>query len=205
MRSADVAFVHVAHADGADDECGDGLYAELLHDVAAVGDDGREPDLQPVGDLFVQQTLSDERQHFRFAYGEQVGGRSAVLPGKGMVGSGRFAAQAQQIVYQSFFAAEDIDLAHSGELGRIPFAQQDRLVTVFQEEGAVAHENLHGGEIVEITLRSGCDEFGEAVEHGDLSRRTYLFENRPQAQPDQDVGRNDGDGRFCRGTAHSWW
>ena len=101
--------------------------------------------------------------------------------------------------------AEDIDLAHSGELGRIPFAQQDRLVTVFQEEGAVAHENLHGGEIVEITLRSGCDEFGEAVEHGDLSRRTYLFENRPQAQPDQDVGRNDGDGRFCRGTAHSWW
>ena len=79
MRSADVAFVHVAHADGADDECGDGLYAELLHDVAAVGDDGREPDLQPVGDLFVQQTLSDERQHFRFAYGEQVGGRSAVL------------------------------------------------------------------------------------------------------------------------------
>ena len=122
-----------------------------------------------------------------------------------MVGSGRFAAQAQQIVYQPFFAAEDIDLAHSGELGRIPFAQQDRLVTVFQEEGAVAHENLHGGEIVEITLRSGCDEFGEAVEHGDLSRRTYLFENRPQAQPDQDVGRNDGDGRFCRGTAHSWW
>ena len=36
-------------------------------------------------------------------------------------------------------------------------------------------------------------------------RQTYLFENRPQAQPDQDVGRNDGDGRFCRGTAHSWW
>ena len=38
----------------------------------------------------------------------------------------------------------------------------------------MAHENLHGGEIVEIAFRSGSDEFGEAVEHGDLSRRTYL-------------------------------
>ena len=78
----------------------------FCNDVAAVGDDGREPDLQPVGDLFVQQTLSDERQHFRFAYGEQVGGRSAVLSGKGhgRVGALRLRRHSRSCT-QSFFAA----------------------------------------------------------------------------------------------------
>ena len=45
MRSADVAFVHVAHADRADDECGDGM-------VVAYGEE--------IGALLLDNGLADE-------------------------------------------------------------------------------------------------------------------------------------------------
>ena len=60
--------------DGVDDEFGEGLRIELLHDVAAMGDDGVHRDTEMVGNLLVDQAFHQEGEHFLFALCEQRGG-----------------------------------------------------------------------------------------------------------------------------------
>ena len=67
---SDFVDIHVAVHDGVDGEGGDALHAEFLHDVLTVGDNGRDPDIQFVGNLLVDVTLYDERHDFYLAVSE---------------------------------------------------------------------------------------------------------------------------------------
>ena len=64
--------VYVAVGDGVDGEGGDALEAELVHDVAAVGDDRGKTDVETVGNLLVDIALYDERHDFDFTVGENL-------------------------------------------------------------------------------------------------------------------------------------
>ena len=64
--------IYIPVHDGIDSQGGDALHAELLHDVLAMGDDRGQTNVQLVGNLLVDITLHDERQHFYLAVGEHL-------------------------------------------------------------------------------------------------------------------------------------
>ena len=61
------AGIDVTGRQGVDGQTRHRADTQLLHDVAAVRNDGRKPDLQAVGDLFVHIAAGDQRQHLGFA------------------------------------------------------------------------------------------------------------------------------------------
>ena len=65
LLGVDVPFGH-----GVDRQSGHGADAELADEVAAVGDDRRQGDVEPLGDLLVEQPRHDEPQYVDFALRE---------------------------------------------------------------------------------------------------------------------------------------
>ena len=62
LLGVDVPFGH-----GVDRQSGHGADAELADEVAAVGDDRRQGDVEPLSDLLVEQPRHDEPQYVDFA------------------------------------------------------------------------------------------------------------------------------------------
>ena len=64
--------VDIAVHDGIDSEGGNTLHAKLFHNVLAVGDDCGEPDVQAIGNLFVDIASHDERHDLDFAVSKDL-------------------------------------------------------------------------------------------------------------------------------------
>ena len=106
-----------------------GADAELFGDVAAVGDDRRQADAQPVGDLLVDQPAGHERQHLLLAlregrYRNRAFGK--VMLGERVFGAPHLLLHAHQRVDELLLAGADVEVVH-------PFDGAD----AGQQDGAV--------------------------------------------------------------------
>ena len=64
MYVLDIVYVNVAVHDGIYCEGRNTLYAEFVHDITAVGNYRCKPNVQFVGNLFIDVSLYNKREHF---------------------------------------------------------------------------------------------------------------------------------------------
>ena len=72
MEHSDLIDIYVTVHNGIDGQGGDTLQTEFLHDVLAVGDDGGQSDVKPIGNFLVDIALHNERHDLNFAVGENL-------------------------------------------------------------------------------------------------------------------------------------
>ena len=63
-------YITVHHS--IDGEGGNALQTELVHNILTMGDDGGQPDVELIGNLFVDKSLYDERHDFYLAVAENL-------------------------------------------------------------------------------------------------------------------------------------
>ena len=210
--------VDVPFGYGVDRQSGHGADAELADEVAAVGDDRRQGDVEPLGDLLVEQPRHDEPQYVDFALREgwlhrlvrhaavRVAGRSCggMRRVRGRICGGRpvgialavgVLVQPQDVAHEPLLALGDVEAMQFAQRGlRRAIGQQDALVPPFEEEGVVFDEGLRGDEVVEKAVGAvGCETF-ETVVDLHLGHRDDAAQDAFQPQTREDRGGDDGDG-----------
>ena len=188
------AGIDVTGRQGVDGQTRHRADTQLLHDVAAVRNDGRKPDLQAVGDLFVHIAAGDQRQHFGFA-ARKGRGFGTHRAGNDVFGPVRAVVHAQDGADDRLLVGADVDAVHVriSRLG-LSAAKQDRFAAPGAEETAVRDEQLRRHEEVEEAFRVRFREGFEVAEEFDVGGGNDLFEDGFHPDAHQDVGRCDGYG-----------
>lgn len=135
-----------------------------------MGDHGRQADSQPVGDLLVDQSAGDERQHFGLALRERL--RSLRLDGQGVFRSADAVLQSHERAHETLLVGLHVDAVHPG--GRLSVGEEDGSVAAGAEEGVVRREELRRDEIMDEPLRIGLRKFLKVAENF-LGSCQYLF------------------------------
>ena len=180
--------------DGIDGECRNALHAQFVHDVLAVGDDRRQANVQPVGNLLVDIALHNQRHDLDFAVGEnalvqQPGQWRHVVPVRVPM-----VLQHQQGADKVFFRLVDVEAMEAAELGSVACCQceDNGLALALDEEGTVVQDDVHRYEVVEVAVGLAVLEFSKRTERVDRHNRQHVEQQLLQAQYRQGIGVDDG-------------
>ena len=198
---SDAVRFHIPVHHGVDGEARDGLDAQFLGDVLAVGDDGGQADVQAVGNFLVDEAADDEYQHLDLSGGKLVAA-SGGSGGKGMSGGGRggerFAAMPVLVQLQDGFGKvllvqADVQRGDVPQLrGGFAARQHDGAGLAGQEEGGVLDVDLRGDEVVDVHVRRVVHQLAERTEAADDGSGDDLLEQTLQSQAGEGVGVDDG-------------